>query len=255
MASAIDELVPPFGNPTTAAVRANFAAAKAEIEALQAETTALETGAVAMPKIVALQNAHLKLTPTQGGAESYGWKDLLGDVTPKTSGVGAPTMAAWSGNLRGFHYSAGDDGDITYHIPHDYAPGTDLFIHMHWLHNGTNISGQFNVTLYASYAKGHGQAAFHAEKAIALIDSALSIGNTPSLHHRLPEVQLSTPGGAAALLNTTDIEPDGIIQIHYDVTAIPTITGGTGEPFILTMDIHYQTTMPGTINRAPPFRG
>jgi hypothetical protein len=35
MASNIDVAIPPFGNPTTLGVRANFAAAKAEIEALQ----------------------------------------------------------------------------------------------------------------------------------------------------------------------------------------------------------------------------
>lgn len=35
MSSNIDTAIPPFGNATTAGVRANFAAAKAEIEALQ----------------------------------------------------------------------------------------------------------------------------------------------------------------------------------------------------------------------------
>jgi len=38
MASTIDATKPVFGNPTTASVRANFAAAKAEIEALQTLT-------------------------------------------------------------------------------------------------------------------------------------------------------------------------------------------------------------------------
>ena len=28
--------------------------------------------------------------------------------------------------------------DITFHLPHDYVPNTDIFIHVHWTHAGTD---------------------------------------------------------------------------------------------------------------------
>ena len=89
------------------------------------------------------------------GTPTFPWRDLIGDITPKASGAGAPTLAAFrGGNVRSFFYSAGDDGDCVFHIPHDYVPGTDLFLHLHWAHNGTAISGSLVVNFYITYAKG-----------------------------------------------------------------------------------------------------
>ncbi|MGL4230126.1 MAG: hypothetical protein ACRCWJ_02060, partial [Casimicrobium sp.] len=48
MPSAIDPTKPITGNPTTASVRDNFAAAKSEIEALQASTDSLTTAVNAL---------------------------------------------------------------------------------------------------------------------------------------------------------------------------------------------------------------
>lgn len=181
------------------------------------------------------------------------WKDLIGDINPKSLGVGAPTLDTLTGNIRNWRYSVGDDGENIYHVPHDYAPGTDMFFHLHWTHNGTNISGSLVVEISMTYAKGHQQAAFHAQKTLILSDGPLTITNTPTLWHRITEVKMSTPGGSASKIDTNLIEVDGIIQMHYDVTTIPTITGGSGEPFMLTFDIHYEADRLGTRRRAPDF--
>jgi hypothetical protein len=184
---------------------------------------------------------------------SFGWKDLIGDISPKTSGVGSPTLDNITGNIRGFRYTVGDDGDAFYHIPHDYLPGSDLFLHPHWTHNGTNISGSLVVTCYVTYAKGHQQASFHLEKTLTITDGGLTIVNSPALWHRIPEVQLSTSGGSASQLDTDIIEVDGLILLNFEVTTNPTITGGSGEPFLLTFDIHYQSTNQATKQKAPNF--
>ena len=186
-------------------------------------------------------------------AGPVGWKDLLGAVRPKITGAGSPTLAVLTGNVKAFNYAVGEEGDNDYHLPHDYLPGSDLFLHPHWTHNGTNISGSFAMDIFMTYAKGHQQASFHAEKILTITDSALTIANTPSLFHRIPEMQMSTPGGSASQLDTDILEVDGMIILHYDVTAIPTITGGTGKPFILTLDIHYQSTNLTTPQKAPNF--
>lgn len=189
-------------------------------------------------------------TPLAG---PIGWRDLIGTVRPKISGVGSPTLDTLTGNVRAFRYAVGEDGDNDYHIPHDYLPGSDLFFHPHWTHNGTNISGSLEITVYMTYAKGHQQASFHTQKIFTVTDSGLTIANTPQLFHRIPEVQMSTPGGSASQLDSNIIEVDGLIQLHYDVTTIPTITGGATKPFLLTMDIHYQSTGLATPQKAPNF--
>lgn len=183
------------------------------------------------------------------------WKDLLGDITPKTSGVGAPALGAMrGGNVRGFAYSAGDDGDAVFHIPHDWAVGTDLYLHLHWLHNGTAISGNLIVDIYMTYAKGHNQANFPTETTTQISVSTPNIATVPQYRHRIDEIQITAASPSGSQIATSLIEPDGLLLIHFDTNTIPTITGGTpNEPFFLTLDLHYQSDMLGTANKSPTF--
>lgn len=189
------------------------------------------------------------------GTPTFPWQDLIGDITPKPSAPNAPTFAAFrGGSVKTYFYSAGDQGDCLYHIPHDYVPGSDLSIHVHWAHNGTAISGSFVIDLYVTYAKGHGQQAFSAEVNPTITISTPDIATVPQYEHRLNEIQLSASSPSASQIDSDDIEPDGIILVHFDVTTIPTITGGTtNEPVILTLDIHYQSTGIGTKQNSPDF--
>ncbi len=192
------------------------------------------------------------------GTPTFGWRDLIGDITPKTSGAGAPTLAAFrGGQARGFFYSAGDDGDCTFHVPHDYVPGSDLYLHLHWAHNGTAISGNLVVNYYITYAKGHNQTSngeFAAEVNRTLTVSTPDIATIPRYRHRVDETQISAASPAASQIDSDIIETDGLIIVHYDVTTIPTITGGsTNEPVLFTLDIHYQSTNIGTKAKAPDF--
>lgn len=200
----------------------------------------------------------ITLPKTSGAAikvdNAYAWRDLIGDITPKTSGAGSPTLGTLNGDIRAWTYAVGEDGDCIFHLPHDYVPGTDLFFHAHWTHNGTAISGSFEITVSATYAKGHQQASFPAQKVTTILDGGLTIGNCPRYHHRIPEVQFTIAGGDTNKIDTALLEVDGIILVHFDVAVIPTITGGTpNRPFLLTFDIHYQSTGIGTKNKSPGF--
>lgn len=187
--------------------------------------------------------------PTHG----LGWKDLIGDVNPKSTGGGRPTLDLFRGRVRWFSYGAGDDGDMAFHIPHDYALGTDIFLHIHWSHNGTNISGEMDIRADATYAKSHGRAVYPAPIETNVIASGLDISNTPRYHTRIEEIQLSTPGGSASMLDTDDIDVDGLIMIHYDMLTVPAISGGVVRPFIMAADLHYQTNLRATISKVPDF--
>jgi len=198
-------------------------------------------------------SAYTAIAALDARATALVWKDLIGDIVPKTSGPGTPAITTLTGDVKAFAYAANDTGDCVYHMPHDWAPGTDLFLHVHWTHNGTDISGSFVIDYGFTYAKGHQQASFSAGQSATQTLSGLTIGNTPTLWHRVDEFQLSSKTPAANQLDTNLLEVDGLIVLHFVATTIPSITGGSGKPFILTLDIHYQSDRVGTPNRSPDF--
>jgi hypothetical protein len=181
----------------------------------------------------------------------WGWNDIIGHIQPKTAGAGTPTYATYRGNINGFYFAANDIVDFVFHVPHDYVPGTHMYIHVHWSHNGTAISGSATFTHYTMYAKGHNQANFPAEITSAITYATTNITTTPQYRHRVDEIQLSTTGGSASTLNTSDLEVDGVILMRLKLTALPTITAG--NLFIHTADIHYQSTGLPTKQKAPNF--
>lgn len=181
-------------------------------------------------------------------APTWGWKDLIGNIVPKASGTGAPTRTAYRGNIFDYSFAANDVADLNFHIPHDYVPGTEMYIHVHWSHTGTTVSGNAGFTFYYSYQKGHNQGDFPANSNVVITYATTDITTTPRYRHRVDEVQLSTSGQ----LGGVAIEVDGLILGQIKLTTLPTIGGG-GALFIHTVDIHYQSTQMATKNKAPNF--
>jgi len=192
-----------------------------------------------------------------GGADfsQVCWQDLLGHVVVRDSGATAPTLSTFrGGQVVQYAFAANDVVGFTFHLPHNYKRGTDIYFHVHWSHNGTAISGNMTWTYYATYAKGHDQAIFPAEVSGVINRNTVNIATTPRYIHALDEVQLSTSGGSASLLDTDNLEVDGLIFVQLVATSIPAITGGSpNEPFLFMADIHYQADMFGTKNKAPNF--
>jgi hypothetical protein len=185
---------------------------------------------------------------------TYPWCDILGLVVPKAVGVGTPTLAAYAGgNVKQLWFAAADSIDFEYHIPHDYVPGSDVHVHIHWSHNdAVSITGNAVFDLYHQYAKGHNQAVFGAEKNITLTYATVNLATTPQYQHRIDEVQLSTNGGSATLIDSAALEPDGLILLNLKMTTLPTF-GGAGNLFVHHVDVHYQSTGIGTKQKSPDF--
>jgi len=186
---------------------------------------------------------------------TFGWKDLIGHIQIDAAGLNAATLAPFiGGNVRRWAFSAGDKADLEFHIPHDYVPGSDLFIHYHWSHNGTAISGNIIANMSYTYSDGYGRGIFTAEKTVTSTYDTVNITTTPRYVHRIEEVQLSSAGGSATLLDSALVEVDGVIGINFTMTTTPTITGGSpNEPFIFFIDIHYQSTQMPTKQKNYPF--
>jgi hypothetical protein len=195
----------------------------------------------------------IKIDPA---APTFGWRDLLGRIIPRDSGVTAPALAVYrGGQVRDYAFDANDVADLQFHMPHDWAPGTDIFIHVHWSHHGTAISGSLVCDFFTTFAKGFGGAIFPAEVQTTLTVSTPDVATIPQYSHRVDEVQLSAASPTANQIDTDNLEVDALLLIGFRVTTKPTVTGGvvTNDPFIHHIDIHYQSTGIGTKAKAPSF--
>lgn len=176
-----------------------------------------------------------------------GWADLLGTIHSRGVGATDPNWATYSAGIKQYEFAVNDEVWHEFHIPHDYVPGTDLYIHAHWSLNVGSISEDISWRFETCYAKGHNQAAFSTPSTIS---TGAVASSTTQYQHIISEVQLSTSGGGAGLLDTDDLEVDGVILCR---TYLYANTGATA-PFLHFVDIHYQTTgVMGTKNKAPDF--
>lgn len=127
-----------------------------------------------------------------------------------------------------------------------------MYIHVHWSHNGTTITGTAEFTFYLTSAQGHGLGTFHDEISPVVSFNTVNVATTPQYVHRVDEVLLSTPGGSATELDTDDLDIDGLIWGAFRLTQLPTIGGG--YLYIHAINIHYQSTgILTTPNKSPPF--
>lgn len=184
---------------------------------------------------------------------TFGFADIIGDQFANNTGATKPALVTYNGAVKSWQFAADDEAFMSYHIPHDYKKGTDIFLHIHWSHIGTLVTGgivTFKIT--SIYAKGHNQAAFPAPVSSTFVASA----STTQYQHVLSEVQYSSSSPVGLQLDTDDLEPDGVIEMTFelDVNGITVSGGGVPDPFIHFVDVHYQTTgIIGTKDKVPDF--
>ena len=183
---------------------------------------------------------------------NYPWHDIIGQINPKFSGAGAPLRKLYKdSNIYDYSFAVNDAVDFVFHLPHDYVPGSNLYLHVHWSHNGTAISGSAGFTFSHSYSKGHNQEEFSTERTLVLTIPTPNVATIPQYRHRVDEGQIAAPTANSQAMPTANVEPDGLILGQLKLTQAPTIT--SGDLFIHTVDVHYQSTNMGTQSRSPDF--
>jgi len=176
------------------------------------------------------------------------WKDLVASLgNAKSTGGAAPEWAQIDGSVFYGHLftkSKVAELQAVMHFNHDYALGTDIYPHVHWMPT-TTAGGVVRFVISASYAKGHQQAAFNMASPVqVIIEQTVTTG---ALMHHVAEGILTA--------FTTVLEPDGIIYLHV-IRDINHVNDTYPDTLILfNMDIHYQANMIGTINKSPNFYG
>ena len=181
-------------------------------------------------------------------APTFGWRDLKGKIT-NSKGATKPSEITYREGITQFQFGAGDDAGLEYHIPHDYVPGTDIHLHVHWSHiSGAVTGGNVIFTYEITYCKGHNQAAFPATVTGTITGTASST----QYKHIISEGQISISTGSGTQIDTDDLEPDGLILCRIEMTT-NNMTGATPDPFIHEVDVHYQSTNLATKQKAPNF--
>lgn len=186
-------------------------------------------------------------------APTFGFADLLGDQFSRNTGATKPTLATYNGDIRAWQFGAGKEAYLSFHIPHDYVLGTEIFCHIHWSHDSTTVTGgTLTFKVSSVYAKGHGQAAFQSTPAVGTFTGTAS---TTQYMHIISETSYSSSTPTGLQLDTDLLEPDGVIEMTFkmDVNNI-TSSAAVPNPFIHYVDIHYQTTgLIGTKDKVPDF--
>lgn len=184
---------------------------------------------------------------------TFGYRDILGATTTKNVGATKPSFEAYNGAIDQFRFSAGDEESYDFHIPHDYVPGTDLYLHVHWSQiSTTNTGGTLTFRYSAVYASGYGVGAFTSTPVTATFTSA-DAGST-RYDHFITEIIISGASATATLFDRDSFEIDGLILVTLEMDANNlTDSSAVTDPFIHYVDIHYQSTNMATKDKNTPF--
>jgi len=178
---------------------------------------------------------------------TWGWRDIVGDIIIRgTTGGSPPVYSAWYGGIDQYKFSVGNEADIVFHVPNDYVPGSDMYIHCHWTLAVGSITETVTWSATVTTAKGFNQASFPAPITVGVSQ----VSSTTAYRHMIAATQLSSNGGSSGtLLNSANIEIESLIIVKIALSAN---TGSTG-PFLHCVDIQYQSTNIGTKSKAPNF--
>lgn len=187
------------------------------------------------------------LSTTTGGfnvrtAQNGEWRDLITQLRVPASGPSIPVLTAvGSGVIRHPAWAINDQLWTDWYIQHDYAPNTDVFLHMHWHSGGTSTAVVvWEFTFY--HAKGNNQGNFAFAGAGTVITASQAAHGT-AFRHMITETAAVTISG---------LEPDSML-----CSRIRRITNGSADNadliFGFQTDLHYQALSIGTKNRFVPF--
>ena len=216
------------------------------VEVFQPETNAESTEQQFASPLANIGNAITEVAIGEGvklgtsDANNFGWRDLEGPIIVRGIAGNSPTWAQVdTTGFWDYQFAVNDECWIGYHVPHDYVPSTDIFIHAHWLTDGVDVN-PVKWEWQLAYADGYGVDVFPlgAATTITAEEAAAGVAYT----HMITET-VAIP---------TTMVVDGLIKVH-----MKRITNGATENtdgiFLLTSDIHYQSTNLPTKNRNPNF--
>lgn len=174
-----------------------------------------------------------------------GWRDNIVQMVPR-GGVTEPPLQQLRDGIYLMAFSHLDNMEAFghFHIDHDYALNTPLYLHIHWTTDSTEI-GNVRWGFEYTVAKGHQQAAFGSTTTVYV--NQVTDG-TPYKHYIAEVSDIDAISGIG-------IEPDTIImcRVFRDATNIADTYGASA--YGICLDLHYRADKLTTINKRPNFYG
>ena len=194
---------------------------------------------------------------------TFGWRDILGQIVTKGVGQSDPDWAVFRDTLYQYKFTNGahaHEAWLDFHIPHDYVPGTDIYIHVHWAQNVVDTGGAASVPGVSkwywdlSYADGYGTPGgagdpFVTVKTVSVTQQA----STTQYAHMIAEVVISGATDTASTFDRTVFEVDGMIKARIYRDSSDAADTLDQDPFVIMTDIHYQSTNMATKDKNTPF--
>ena len=166
-------------------------------------------------------------------APTFGYRDITGDIIVR--GAGAADPPSWStfrGVISAYEFSATVEKEcwITFHVPHDYVPGTNIYMHAHWGNAAAapNTGGVVWGFDYSS-SRGYDQEVFPAPTTITVTKAC----HATRYMHQISET---------AAITIANLEVDSLIIVRVYRKAADAGDTCTDAVHLFTADIHYQST-------------
>jgi hypothetical protein len=201
-------------------------------------------------KVPKTQNAGVRVDSL--GTPTYSWRDMNATVRIDETGPTKPSWSVFRGNFRQMLFEVNDEGYFTFHMPHEYVTNSPIYIHVHWSHAATLVTGgSVTWAFELSAAKGHNQGAFNVPVTISVVQNA----STVQYQHLIAEGLCADIAGAGGTLDLGIIEPDTLIlgRVYLAANNLTVSGGGVPNIFLHEVDLHIQTTVVGTKQKQPPF--
>jgi len=177
---------------------------------------------------------------------ALGWRDNIVELKVDSSSPNAPALNPFRGNILAWTFFQGEltEAHSAFHIDHDYALGTKLYLHVHWS-IASAATGTVRWGFEYTVAKGHQQQAFPEPTTVYMEQASLGV---PYMHY-VGEVSEANAIDGLAL----DIEPDTVIKVRlFRDGAHPNDTL-EADVFGIFLDLHYQADRATTPFKSPDF--
>lgn len=181
--------------------------------------------------------------------QDYVWRDLLGDPVAR-GGASEPDYTEITGSGGFYSYEFGHSGTakylyFTFHVPHDYKAGSDVYFHVHYTNAWTTNTSTGNVR-------------FAILTSIFPSNSASKI--TYNYNTVYPETKnfSALENGKAIIAETADAYMGGDIRVDDLILCRLTRDNTVGSNYaekiwVQLVDIHYQSNKNGTKDKVAPF--
>lgn len=173
------------------------------------------------------------------------WRDLTAPITSNSGvGISSPNWEVFYGDFSAmlFLKNKVQSIQVCFHMDHDYALGTDIFPHVHWMPKTPYEAGTVRWGIEIILAQGHQQDGFNRPPETIYIEQAAADGILNP--HMVAE--------SAVGYYDDRLEPDTLIYCRvFRDSGHPNDTAG--DVFGLTVDMHIQIDDIGTPSKAPDF--